>query len=117
MQPNPIAPQLSIMAKGSTAKAWNIQLTHSSIRKTRVNLATKLTKRASSKNRLCSSSPSNAAGAFISSPRKHSVILQKPHTPATVRYLGLIGGCWRAKFRSHFALRSQGAGAVYRYCN
>ena len=64
MQPNLIAPQLSIMGKGITERAWNIQPVPNSIRKTRVNLATKLTKKASSKNRLCKIEPQQLSWGY-----------------------------------------------------
>ena len=50
-RPNSIAPQLSITGKEITARAWNIQLTPNSTRKTHVSLATTLTKKASNKNK------------------------------------------------------------------
>jgi hypothetical protein len=64
MRPNLIAPQLSIMGKEITARAWNIQLTPNSTRKTHVSLATKLTKKASSKNKLCKIEPQQRSWGF-----------------------------------------------------
>jgi hypothetical protein len=65
MRPNLIAPQLSIMGKEITARAWNIQLTPNSTRKTHVSLATKLTKKASSKNKLCKIGPQRRSWGFL----------------------------------------------------
>jgi hypothetical protein len=68
MQPNLIAPQQSITGKGITARAWNIQPVPNSIRKTRVNLATKLTKKASSKNRFCKIEPQQHSWGYYFRP-------------------------------------------------
>jgi hypothetical protein len=72
MPPNPIAPQRSIMAKEITARAWSIQLPPNSTRKTRVNLATKLTKKASSKNRLCKIEPQQRNWGFLLQAERNS---------------------------------------------